>query len=190
MHDDLYFLPIIAEALGRREVGEAIHEAIRRIEEMGRDDCYRRGYEQFLLFMAWGDSARRRRVDYGPKADGRQGRVGRGSVVILVEREGQVLASLSSDRTQAPWIAEGITPGRYRLATDTGWVLWEGNLSARDVLWAKAYGRRPIEMAADTGQAAGRPTREIATANAGLIVRVYAGIETGTLEIDTAARED
>ena len=190
MRDDLYFVAILAQALQGREVGRAVRRAIRRIEAMGSDDRYRRGYRQFLQFMAWADSARHRRVDDVSTLGTPQGAGRRGSVVILVEREEQVLAALPSDRTEAPWIAEGITPGRYRLVTDTGWVFWEGEISARDVLWVEAYGRRAIEMAADTGQAARRPTREIDIANAALTVRVYAGIETGTLEIDAAPLED
>ena len=190
MYDDLYFLPIIAEALGRCEVGQAIHEAIRQIEEMGRNDRYRRGYEQFQRFMAWADSARHRHADDGPTSDTRQGADRGARVVVLVERERNILAALQPDRTEVPWIVEGITPGRYRLITDTGWVLWEGDISEPDVLWAKAYDRRAIEMAADTGQSARQPTQEIAIASAGLIVRVYAGIETGVLEITAEPRED
>jgi len=190
MYDDLYFLPIIAEALQGAEVDQAILEAILLIEEMGLDDRYRRGYGQFLRFIAWADSARHRHADDGPTSDTRRG-LGRGaSVVVLVERERKILAALPPDRTEAPWIVEGITPGRYRLITDTGWVLWEGDISTRDVLWVEAYGRRAIEMAADTGQATRWPTREIAIANAGLTLRIYAGIETGTLEIMPADRED
>jgi hypothetical protein len=51
MTKDLYFLPIIADALRQPEPKEALREAIEKIETFGRRPEYERGFLQFQRFM-------------------------------------------------------------------------------------------------------------------------------------------
>ena len=51
MTNDLYFLPIIADALRETETETALKAAFEKIETMGRQPHYERGFIQFRRFM-------------------------------------------------------------------------------------------------------------------------------------------
>ena len=51
MNEDLYFVPMIAEALGRPDPAGALARAFERIRALGCDERRRNGYQQFLRFM-------------------------------------------------------------------------------------------------------------------------------------------
>lgn len=52
MTDDLFFIPMIAQALSRPDPVAALREAFTQISRMGRQERYRRGFEQFQRFLA------------------------------------------------------------------------------------------------------------------------------------------
>ena len=52
MTNDLYFLPIIADALRETEPRTALITAFEKIETLGRQPQYERGFTQFQRFMA------------------------------------------------------------------------------------------------------------------------------------------
>ena len=56
-------------------------------------------------------------------------------------------------------------------------------MTQQEVVWAKAFPDLDLPMAADTGDSKRQPTQEIDLLNGTLHVRVYPGLETGTLEI-------
>ena len=79
---------------------------------------------------------------------------------------------------------ERILPGNYtiRLA-NTGWIIWEGELTAQKLIWHEAHTGENLPLAAGEGQ----PTDEIDLLNNGqVILRTYAGIESGRIEIELA----
>ena len=41
---------------------------------------------------------------------------------------------------------EEISPGHYTLKLDSGLVVWEGQLNARDLIWTQAFGERDLEL--------------------------------------------
>ena len=53
-----------------------------------------------------------------------------------------------------------------------------------DLLWAKAFPGRPLKMAAATGADRPEPTKTIPLLNGSLVLRVFAGIGHGTLEVE------
>ena len=59
MNNDLYFLPIIAQALQKPDPRAALRQALEKIRTMGEDPRYRLGYQQFVRFM---DTTRRPRA--------------------------------------------------------------------------------------------------------------------------------
>jgi len=183
MNDDLFFIPLIANALGQEDVESALREAFRQIEEMGREPRWEAGYRrQFLTFMAW---VRRSQLlldtedlDRPPLLE------------LLVERDGTLVATVPVKRHPDRRVVGGIAPGLYRLKLDTGRLVWEARLTPRHVLWAYAFPGRPLPMAADTGSSTHQPTLEAVLLGGTLRVRVFAGIEEGTLELDLSSLED
>jgi len=77
---------------------------------------------------------------------------------------------------------DGILPGNYKIKlVNTGWIIWEGELTAKDLMWSEAHKGKDLPLAAGEG----RPTDEIDLLNNGeVILRTYAGIESGRIEIE------
>jgi len=77
-----------------------------------------------------------------------------------------------------------IIAGNYKLElTNTGWTIWEGELTAKELIWSEAHKGENLRVAA--GKAKEEPTNEIDLLHNGdLILRTYAGIESGSIEIE------
>ena len=80
----------------------------------------------------------------------------------------------------------GIVPNNYVLKLDTGWILWKNQLTAEDVIWKDAFAGQDLQLAAESGDADQRPTQRIVLLNGQLTVSLFAGIESGSLEIQWA----
>jgi hypothetical protein len=103
---------------------------------------------------------------------------------LLLEREGQLIGVFSFPGGTGAETVAGIAPGHYQLRTDTGWLIWEGDLSERNLLWAKAYPGQALPMAADTEQAEGHRTNQMDLLNGSVQLRTYAGVEAGSLQVE------
>jgi hypothetical protein len=75
-----------------------------------------------------------------------------------------------------------IVPGGYKLATATGRVLWERELTPHEVLSALAFSGEPLPAAAQTERFAQKPTVTASVADGALALRIYAGREAGALQ--------
>ena len=74
-------------------------------------------------------------------------------------------------------------PGLFILKMDTGRVLWQEELTERDLVWAAAFQGQALDLAADSGEAPARTTREVSLLNGEVIIRVFPGAESGCLEL-------
>ena len=186
MYEDLFFLPMIAQALQRLDVKAAAIEALGQIRAAGKQPRYRHGYEQFLRFMASSQAAQVRSPGDG---------VAPGSVAaasplrIVVERDGTPVAVCRFHDRETTHAVAGIEPGHYRIRTETGLVLWKGSVTERQVVWAPASPSEAIPVAAKTEESGQEPTRQEHLAGAGMVLRFYAGAESGALEIEIGRRE-
>jgi hypothetical protein len=182
LSNDLFFIPIIERALRRPDVSAALREAFKSIETLGRQAPYRRGYDQFQRLMAEANDthpelAAKRMLQQFEDAFERPA-----ELQLILQGPQGVVARIPVQRDPSRLVAGGLRPGRYVLRLDTGRVLWEGQLRERDLLWTKAFGGKPLELAADTEEAARSRTKELALLDEQLMVRVYAGLESGRLE--------
>jgi hypothetical protein len=73
---------------------------------------------------------------------------------------------------------EGVLPGNYKIGlVNTGWTIWLGELTARELI------ATDLRLAA--GDDEGRPTSQKDLLDNGeVILRTYAGIESGSIEIE------
>jgi hypothetical protein len=80
---------------------------------------------------------------------------------------------------------DGVSPGPCVLRLlNTGRVLWEGRLDPKDLIWTAAYGARDLDLAAQTEDAERPPTHQWVLWGGEVILRTFAGIEKGTVEIE------
>lgn len=109
------------------------------------------------------------------------------SMEIEVLREGKLVGSSTMARDIPP--IRHIIPGRYTVRLSNGRVLWEGQLTPQDVLWAYAYPAEDLPLAAETERAQVEPTRTISLLDGELEMRVFAGLEAGVMRVESADRE-
>lgn len=227
MNDDLYFIPIIAEALLQEKSAEAMEQAFDRIKSLGRQKRYERGYGQFIQFM----DITRAHLDkckaeepvikaatelmmelvtgtFEGSDEDRQMALG---VVqsrphwyqeynrLLAEAESlnkrlpgikfslfrgkELFRSLVFTKIPDAKTIDGISASNYKLALATGRLVWEGKLGEHDLIWAKAFEGKPVEMAADTGETKANPTRQVSAFDGDVMIRVFAGLESGRIEV-------
>jgi hypothetical protein len=62
-------------------------------------------------------------------------------------------------------------------------MLWEGDLSRQELLWAFAYPEKDLPMAAETELSQREPTKTLSLLNGELIIEVFAGLETGEIRL-------
>ena len=183
MPNDLYFIPILAHALERKNVQNALLAAFEKIHDMGRERQYSIGHAQFRRFVR--EIFRNLEEDLPEETDRSPG------AQILLEKDGRTVGQcVWGNKPSDRGIIRNVTPGIFGLKLDTGLVLWDGEFCPSDVLWAEAHysAKKPLAMAADTEGSSDHPTREVFLENLGLVLRCYAGIESGRLEIQRIDR--
>ena len=77
-----------------------------------------------------------------------------------------------------------IIPGNYKFKLiNTGWIIWEGELTAKELIWSHAHEGENLRLAA--GDKKEEPTSETDLLNNDdLILRTYAKAKNGSIEIE------
>jgi len=109
---------------------------------------------------------------------------------ISIYRENESFQSVQFSEIPGVKSIDGVTAGRYRICFSTGRLIWEGNLSERDLIWTLAFPRQPLELAADTEEREGHPTKELSALSGEISIRVFAGLECGKMRITLNASRD
>jgi hypothetical protein len=234
MADDLYFIPLIAQALEQSDRAAALQAAFARIRALGQEPEHQVGFAQFQRFMeqaARGAESAEPDVDASVSAlvselamelatdafkgteaerdavldliharpewrdefdamreDARRGHSRYSHWDFVLECEGMAPRTLSFTVDSEAVGVAGLLPGRFALRLDTGRLLWEGELTARDLLWTAAHPGEPLAMAADSGDESATPSREESLLEGEFVLRVYPCLENGVLEIARRVR--
>jgi hypothetical protein len=189
MRDDMFFIPLIADAFRQPDPRAALGAAFRNIQTVGREPRFRTAIQQFVRFMA---SARQSLTEAA--SDEASLRIPDGldrvsAVELAIVRADRCLATFPFDQRLRVVRISSIDPGHYQLRTDTGRTLWERELGPQDVLWSMAFPGQNLAAAADTDEAAQPPTYEISLMRGTVVLRVLPGFESGSLEITLPSPE-
>lgn len=104
---------------------------------------------------------------------------------LCLQREGSVpVETAQPAEWTAGWRIQSVTPGRYRLFTATGRVLWQEELSASDLIWAHATQIQALKAAADTEGADLNYTRRLSLFAGEITITVYPGVTSGTIGVN------
>ena len=82
-----------------------------------------------------------------------------------------------------------IVPGRYAIHMSTGRLIWEGEILPQQVLWAESHPGCDLEMAAQMGESEEEPTYVEPLLDGELELRLYPGLEGGTLQLTRGERD-
>ena len=76
----------------------------------------------------------------------------------------------------------GISPGGYRVKlVNTGWIIWEGKLTGRELIWPKGDN---LLVAAKTRDVQIPHSRKEVLLDGDMVLCTYAGIESGSISIE------
>jgi hypothetical protein len=76
-----------------------------------------------------------------------------------------------------------VSPGILTISLNTGRVLWQGELTARDLFLTEAFPNGDLKLAADTGDDLARVSRKFHVLDGEVTIKVYPEIESGRIEI-------
>ena len=182
MNDDLYFIPILARAFDDPDRLVKLTAAFNRTIELGCEPRYRCGYAQFLRWIDEVSCAVEPGVPPAEALPPTSASLQNNFCDLVIERDGQVIASLSVGRASATQTVHDIVPGQYSVRTSTGWVLLTCTLNTSDVSW-RSRSDSPLPLAADTGDAAPQPTRRFRHPESGVTLLLFRGLDHGLLEM-------
>ncbi len=103
---------------------------------------------------------------------------------FLLKRGDDVLGHVICEVPGRRRFAAEIVPGHYELVLDSGLLLWERHLRARELLWSLAFPGQELDLAADTGESQLQPAVEDTALGGELILRAFPGLESGRLEVE------
>lgn len=81
-------------------------------------------------------------------------------------------------------VVEDIVPGSYSLALETGWVLWERDLTRQELIWEFAFPEENLPAAATTAEEALPHSVRDSILDEVCVISVTPGLSTGTIRID------
>lgn len=110
--------------------------------------------------------------------------------MLRVFRENEPHKSVTFSKVPGSKTIDNITTGGYNISFATGRLIWKGELTEKDLIWTEAYPGKPFELAADTTERKAQPTKEIRVFDGKITIRVYAGLESGRIEITMNTFED
>jgi hypothetical protein len=107
--------------------------------------------------------------------------------VIAVLSEEGLVREITFTKVSGCESIDNIIPGNYKLKlVNTGWIIWEGKLTAEELIWSEGEN---LQMAAKTKDIQIPPTSKIVLLDGVLILRTYAGTEGGRIDIELTGQE-
>jgi len=214
MSNDLYFIPLLIKALESADIVEGLRRAIRAIIVLGQDERFRNGYGQFMVFMdailaAQGHDVDQTETTITGGVDGMAALFGELAalpeldeiwdsiqkdlrlipdadicVTFLLRRNDESPKWLQLSKEEPKGFFRGVLPGAYELSLSSGRVAWEAKLTKQDIFLAYAFAEEPLQLAADTEIVREKPTRRAVLLNGEVVISVFAGPESGRMEIE------
>jgi len=100
---------------------------------------------------------------------------------IEVLKEDQVIGTLPVSEMFAT--LRQVRPGRYSIRLTTGRIVWQGRIHREDLIWAYVYPGKDLAIAAETKPGKQKPTKIVSLLGGELEMRVFAGLESGEVNI-------
>ncbi len=205
MSKDLYFFPILFEALKKSDLKESLIEAFRRIQELGQKPEHQEGFRQFQVFV-------QQIVYYAEKKDV--------SILdnvlmielmdrypeliedyeelfrellpphqspaypsLIVEKDGNEIQNIQLSPGKHTETVKKVGAGSYRICLSDGRVLTRFELESSDVSWADANPEEDYPLAADTEDISELITFKTVVFEETIEITVTQGLKQGTMKL-------
>jgi hypothetical protein len=180
--NELYFLPILFKAIGKRHPENAVLKAFDEIFALGRKEPYKIGFDQFLRFMDAVAAQIRLQDDYLESIRSEVSST-LPAIEIIVERDDRIIAVVPCYLAGFVQTITKVKPGEFVFKLNLGRILWAGELRAEELIWSTAFPGEALRLAADTGKTSPKVSRTIPLIQDEMMLRIIPGIESGSIEI-------
>jgi hypothetical protein len=111
------------------------------------------------------------------------------SIMIKIEKDGQLFASFAYSPSSERSLVKGITPGSYSIKLSTGLLIWQGKLSEKELIWTKAFPREKVKAAAETKAIGQKTSHSEPLLNGELTLEIFPGLESGAIQLSVRKPE-
>lgn len=111
------------------------------------------------------------------------------SIMIEILKDGSLYASFVYEPLSKLISVKGLTAGSYAIRLSTGLLLWEGQLTEKELIWTKAFPKEKVKAAAETKAIGRKASLSKPLLNDELTLEVFPGLESGAIQLSIRKSE-
>ncbi|MDD3558267.1 MAG: hypothetical protein PHW27_06790 [Melioribacteraceae bacterium] len=100
---------------------------------------------------------------------------------IELYKDGTKVSSIPIDKDSTKMVFNKIEPGYYSISFSNGRLLWESEITKKEIMWDEAFPEEHYPMAADTGEGKLDPTRSEEIVVGEITLSIFPGLESGII---------
>jgi hypothetical protein len=183
LNRELYFIPVLQNALKSADPESALREAFCKISQLGKDNRYKQGFENFKIFT--NEACSRRALCEKNMVEDLSGCSQSISLSceLIIFRDDILICTVSLDESKTQSI-RGIVQGTYTVKLSTGRVIWRGYLSQEDLIIRKSPGSQSMKLAADSDDLKTEPARVVTLLSGQMALKFFKGFDSGVIQIE------
>jgi hypothetical protein len=104
-------------------------------------------------------------------------------LLIEIEKDGNPFASFAQVASSESILIKGVTPGNYVIKLSTGLLIWQGDLSDKQLIWKKAFPKEKLKAAAETKIIGQKSSFAEPLLERELLLEVFPGLESGAIQL-------
>jgi len=196
MTNDIYFIKLMAQAFDNVDLKSSLMRTFATIDQYAESPKFKKGYAQYKVFLsAIHDYLE---VPYQPDTppptevteiintvEKKAANEKYSTTIDIVLKKDEIFIASVPLVTDKPIHIKKVTPGNYTILLETGRLLWEGQISEKDLIWGLAFPGRLLDLAADTDISISKPSKTIQFLGNFVVIDIFPGIEHGTIKITT-----
>ena len=183
MNRELYFIPVLQNALKADDPESALREAFDKISQLGKDNRYGQGFENFEIFLGevCAHQVLLEKDSLEELSDCSQSISL--SCELIIFRDDILICTVSLDESKTQSIRR-IVPGTYTVRLSTGRVIWRDYLSQEDLIIRKSPGSQSLKLAADSDDFKTEPARAVTLLSGRMAMKIFKGFDSGVIRIE------
>ena len=183
MNRELYFIPVLQNALKADDPESALRESFDKISQLSKDNKYGQGFENFEIFLGevCAHHVLLEKDNLEDLSDCSQSISFSCELIIFRDDILICTVSLNESKTQS---IHGIVPGTYTVRLSTGRVIWRGYLSQEDLIIRKRPGSQSMKFAADSDDLKTEPARVVTLLGGRMVLKIFKGFDSGVIQIE------
>ena len=159
MANNLHFVTKLRDALASEDPSR-LARTMADLERLGKEPDNVQAFRQYRRFLE----------------------IAQSGFTISISNNNQLIEQLPLSSLKSAQLYGPITPGPCSIQTSSGWLIWEEELSAQDLIWEIAFEQDDLPLAAEGISSSPKPTRVISVSS--FEIAIVPGLESGYLRLN------